>query len=144
MNRDIEVLNNIYKIVDMGIIGIDNVLTKIQNKALEKIFIDERREYNLIRIDAIKLLGDYEQKAKGISKMAEVSSTIMTDMELLKDDSDNKITKMMLNGSNNGIIEFHAMNPYFPVLKYSNEELKKKNFIVIGKVIKVENKSAFK
>lgn len=45
---------------------------------------------------------------------------------------------------NNGVIEFHAMNPYFPVLKYSNEELKKKNFIVIGKVIKVENKSAFK
>ncbi len=126
MNRDIEVLNNIYKIVDMGIIGIDNVLTKIQSKALEKIFIDERREYNLIRIDAIKLLGDYEQKAKGISKMAEVSSTIMTDMELLKNDSDNKITKMMLNGSNNGIIELTSLLNKGPVKNPKVEELSQK------------------
>lgn len=42
------------------------------------------------------------------------------------------------------IIEFHAMNPYYPILKYSKEELDTKNFKIIGKVIKVENKSAFK
>lgn len=41
-------------------------------------------------------------------------------------------------------VEFHAMNPYYPVLKFSEEELMQKNFKVIGKVIKVENKSAFK
>lgn len=41
-------------------------------------------------------------------------------------------------------VEFHAMNPYYPILKYTKEELKEKNFIIIGKVIKVENKSAFK
>lgn len=43
-----------------------------------------------------------------------------------------------------GIIEFYAMNPDYPILKYSNEELEEKNFTIIGKVIKVENKSAFK
>lgn len=41
-------------------------------------------------------------------------------------------------------VEFHAMNPYYPMLKCTKEELKEKNFIIIGKVIKVENKSAFK
>lgn len=51
------------------------------------------------------------------------------------------IRKIINNGD---IIEFHAMNPYFPVLKYTTDELKQKEFIVIGKVIKVENKSAFK
>lgn len=40
--------------------------------------------------------------------------------------------------------EFHAMNPYYPVLKFTPKELKEKNFIIIGRVIKVENKSAFK
>ncbi|MCI8641596.1 MAG: helix-turn-helix domain-containing protein [Clostridia bacterium] len=45
---------------------------------------------------------------------------------------------------NNGSIEFHAMNPYYPILKCTAEELNQKEFIVIGKVIKVENKSAFK
>ena len=109
MKRDLEVINNIYKIADMGIIGIDNVLTKIQNNALEKIFIDERREYNLIRIDAIKIIGDYEEKPKGISKMAEVSSTIMTDMELMRKCDDNQITKMMLEGTYKGIIELTSI-----------------------------------
>ena len=109
MKRDLELINNIYKIADMGIIGIDNVLTKIQNNALEKIFIDERREYNLIRIDAIKIIGDYEEKPKGISKMAEVSSTIMTEMELRRKCDDNQITKMMLEGTYKGIIELTSI-----------------------------------
>jgi hypothetical protein len=43
--------------------------------------------------------------------------------------------------------EFLAMNnntKKYPVMTYTKEELKEKNFIIIGKVIKVENKSAFK
>ena len=123
MKRDIEVLNNIYKIVDMGIIGIDNVLTKINDNTLTKVFIDERKEYNLIRIDAIKLLNEYEEKPKGISKMVEVSSNIMTDMELLKDGSDNQITKMMLQGSNKGIIELTSLLNKGPVKNEKVNEL---------------------
>ena len=46
--------------------------------------------------------------------------------------------------NNNDYVEFHAMNPYYPIMKYTKEELKNKNFKVIGKVIKVENTSAFK
>ena len=123
MKRDIEVLNNIYKIVDMGIIGIDNVLTKINDHTLTKVFIDERKEYNLIRIDAIKLLNEYEEKPKGINKMVEVSSNIMTDMELLKDGSDNQITKMMLQGSNKGIIELTSLLNKGPVKNEKVNEL---------------------
>ena len=44
---------------------------------------------------------------------------------------------------NNEIIEFQAMNPYYPSLKYTKEDLNKNNFKVIGKVIKVEITSAF-
>ncbi len=109
MKNDILVLNNIYKIVDMGIIGIDDVLTKIKSKVIEKVFIDERKEYNLIRIEAIKLLGDYEQPAKGISKVGKISSNIMTNMELINNVTDEKIVKMMLQGTFNGVIELSAI-----------------------------------
>ena len=37
------------------------------------------------------------------------------------------------------IIELHAMNPYYPIQKLSNTDFK-----IIGRVIKAENKSAFK
>ena len=44
----------------------------------------------------------------------------------------------------NDTVEFQAMNPYYPTMKYTKEELKKHDFTVIGKVIQVQNKSAFK
>lgn len=56
---------------------------------------------------------------------------------------DNKLMiRKIINKDN--VTEFHAMNPYYPMSKYTAEELKEKKFVVIGKVIKVENKSAFK
>lgn len=45
---------------------------------------------------------------------------------------------------NENSIEFHAMNPYYPVLMLTTDELKNMNFTIIGRVIKSENKSAFK
>lgn len=41
-------------------------------------------------------------------------------------------------------IEFHALNPYFPVFSYTEKELNQKQFKIIGKVVKIENISAFK
>lgn len=40
--------------------------------------------------------------------------------------------------------EFQAFNSYFPIMKYTKKKLNKKDFRVIGKVIKAENQSAFK
>lgn len=44
----------------------------------------------------------------------------------------------------NNVIDLQAVNIYCPVLKLTKEELNSKKFQMIGKVIKVENKSAFK
>lgn len=41
-------------------------------------------------------------------------------------------------------VEFQAMNIHYPTLKFTKEELSSKKFQVVGKVVKVENKSAFK
>ncbi len=56
---------------------------------------------------------------------------------------DNKeyIRKIIDNGNS---IEFQAMNVYYPVIKFEKDDLKNKKFQFVGRVIKVENKSAFK
>lgn len=41
-------------------------------------------------------------------------------------------------------IELQSMNPYFPNLKLTNEEIIEKNFKILGRMIKSENRSAFK
>ena len=109
MDKDLEVLNNIYSIVDMGVIGIDNVISKIKDKSIEKLFIDQKKEYNLLRVEAMKILTDLDKEVKKPPKIAEIGSSIKTDMELLKDDSDNNIVKLMIQGSNRGIVELTSI-----------------------------------
>lgn len=58
------------------------------------------------------------------------------------DDSLVLIRKILVLSNNT--IELHAMNPYCPVIVLSNEEIIKRNFNVIGKVIRAENNTAFK
>mgnify|MGYP002548383249 CR=1 FL=1 len=41
-------------------------------------------------------------------------------------------------------IELHTAIPYSQPIKLTNEEMKKRNFKILGKVIRVENSSAFK
>ena len=41
-------------------------------------------------------------------------------------------------------VELQAMNAYYPIIRLSKEEIIKRNFKIIGRVIKVENTSAFK
>ena len=41
-------------------------------------------------------------------------------------------------------IELHPLNPYFPIMKLTNEDLTTKDFKILGKMIKSENESAFK
>ena len=53
------------------------------------------------------------------------------------------LIRKILTLSNN-TIELHAMNPYCPVIVLSNEDIEKRNFKVIGKVIRAENNTAFK
>ena len=56
---------------------------------------------------------------------------------------DNKdyIRKIIID---NDFIELQAMNAYYPVIRLSKDGLSKRKFKVIGKVIKIENTSAFK
>lgn len=58
-------------------------------------------------------------------------------------DDNTILIRKILNLSNDNI-ELHAMNPYYPVIVLQNQEIKDRNFKVIGKVIRAENNSAFK
>ena len=45
---------------------------------------------------------------------------------------------------NNNVVEFQAMNFHYPTLKFTKKDLIDKKFQLVGRVIKVENRSAFK
>lgn len=62
---------------------------------------------------------------------------------LISLDNSTIIIRKILILSNNSI-ELHAMNPYYPVIVLQEDEIKNRNFKVIGKIIRAENNSAFK
>jgi hypothetical protein len=105
MNKNEEFLNCIYKNADMGIIGIKNVINKVHNDEFERLLKKQKKEYNDICKEAMKLLKNYNTKPDNIGVIARVSTKVMADMNLLNDDSTEKIAKLMMEGTNKGIVE---------------------------------------
>lgn len=113
MNEEVEFLQFIYKNAEMGIIGIDNVITKAKDEKFEKVLKDQRSEYDRICTEAENILKKYGKQNEEVGTMAKVSTTIMSEMTLLKDNSIQTIAKMMVEGTNKGIIEItEKINAY--------------------------------
>lgn len=105
MGKDVEFLNYIYQNAKMGVVGIDNIKAKIYDEELKDLIATQRKEYVTICDEATKILNELGVGEKDISAMAKVMTYFMANLELLKDDSASNIAKLMIDGSNKGIVE---------------------------------------
>ena len=113
MGKDAEFLNYIYQNAKMGVIGIDNIKHKIFDDELKNVIATQKKEYQKIADDASSILNELGLTEKDVSKMAKVSTYVMANLEMLKDDSSSNIAKLMIEGSNKGIIEINKnLNSY--------------------------------
>ncbi len=113
MGEEVEFLNYIYKNAEMGVIGINDVITKASNEKFEKLLNTEKKEYQNICKEAEDILKKYGKNTEEIGLMAKMSSKMMSEMEMMKDNSDQTIAKMMMEGTNKGIIEItEKINAY--------------------------------
>lgn len=113
MSEEVEFLNYIYKNAEMGIIGIDNIIAKVKDSEFEKLLKNQKEEYNNICREAENILKKYGKSNEEVGTMAKISTTVMSEMAMLKDDSINNIAKMMVEGTNKGIIEItEKLNAY--------------------------------
>ena len=113
MGKDAEFLNYIYQNAKMGVIGIDNIKDKIFDDELKNIIAMQKKEYQKIADDASSILNELGLTEKDVSKMAKVSTSVMANLEMLKDDSSSNIAKLMIEGSNKGIMEINKnLNSY--------------------------------
>lgn len=139
-DQNVEYLNCIYKNANMGIIGIDDIIEKVNSSEFEKVLNNEKNEYDAICREAINILKKYGKKEEDVSNLAKVSTKIMSEMKLLKETTDEVIAKMMIEGTNKGIIEVSEkinsydnsdseivllLNKLSELLKNNIEELKK-------------------
>ena len=113
MSEEVEFLNFIYKNAEMGIIGIDDIITKVKDESLEKLLKSQRNEYDNICTETENVLKKYGKQNEEIGLMAKVSTKVMSELSMLKENTSQSIAKMMVEGTNKGIIEIQEkINAY--------------------------------
>lgn len=113
MNKDTELLNYIYQNAKMGIVGIDNIKNDIKDNELLSTIREQQKDYYEICNKATKILLENNEDVKDISGIAKLMTYFDAKLNTLDDKSNTNIAKMMMNGSNKGIIEIQEkLNNY--------------------------------
>ena len=106
--NDVEALNELYKIVTMGIIGIDKVKGHIDDKIFAKTMSDAKKKYMVNKMDITNMLKELGEEPIEINIIIKMFNEIYTGIELIKYD-DSKIAKMLTEGTNKGIIKVEGI-----------------------------------
>lgn len=106
-NKNVDFLNTIYKISEMGIIGIDDIIDKVENANFRELLMEQREEYDKILRESEKLFDAYGMKEKELGAITKVNSKVMSEVKLMTNDGDDAIAKMMIEGTNKGVIKIN-------------------------------------
>lgn len=111
-NKNTKFLNCIYKTCEMGVVGINDVIDEVKKEEFREFLQSQKDEYNKVLEQAKDIFTKYGQDEKELGKMVKMSSKMMSEMKLIgKDDS--MVAKMMIEGTNKGIIKINkALNEY--------------------------------
>ena len=134
MEKNVELLNVLYQNAEMGIVGIEDVIYKVHNQKLYKELESEKKEYQKIIKYVKRMLKAENGQSKPINILAKISSSLYSDMKLMKSESDKLIIKMMIEGSYKSIGILTTKK-----LEYENAELDIKDFL--DSFIKILNKN---
>lgn len=122
---DKELLNYTYQNAKMGIIGIDNIKKEIQDRELLSTIVEQQKDYYEICNKATKLLLENNYDIKDVSGIAKIMTYFDAKLNTLENTSNTNIAKMMIKGSNKGIIEIEE--------KLNNYEGTNKKIIALAK-----------
>ncbi|MBQ6687181.1 MAG: hypothetical protein IJN03_01505 [Bacilli bacterium] len=106
MNKNIEFLDYIYQNAEMGVNGINQIVDRVDNASLANLMEEQKEEYDTILNEAKEIYKKYGKEEKELGKITKITSYMMTEMMMMsKKGENNAIAKMMIEGSNKGIIE---------------------------------------
>ena len=107
MNENNELLMYIYKNADMGVKSTTKLLKLLNtsDNKIKKVVEGELKGYEEFLKKSKALLKKNKVTPKGVSIIADISSSVAMDMEFMKDNSDSKIADILIRGFTMGNIE---------------------------------------
>ncbi len=104
-----EVLIKLHQNVEMGLVGIESVKDKIKSNELLEEILKEKKQYDSIKHSLKPLCKKYHVKDEELKPMIQMESDMMVNMKMLIDKSDSHIAKMMMEGTNKGLIQLEEL-----------------------------------
>ena len=104
-----EILLKLYQNVEMGIVGIEAIEDKIESRSLAKLILNQKKEYEILKEKLVSLCSKYNVEDKELGSLAKISSDVMVTMKTLMDKSEHTIAKMMMEGTNKGLIQLEEL-----------------------------------
>ena len=106
MKDNINTLDEVSKGASMGMVAIDFLYDKVQNKKFKKVLKNEYLEYEKISKKVHKIYKKYSDKEPHkLNEIQKIMTFYGIEMRTFKDESDSKIAELLLQGTNMGIIE---------------------------------------
>lgn len=100
-------LKTLDKIVTMGVDGIGYVEEKVSNKDLLKTLLEAKKKYLIIKRDILEEMRTYGEESSNNILVKKINE-LYTNIELIKG-NDSKIVKMLIEGTNKGIIKIEEI-----------------------------------
>ncbi len=125
-----EVILKLYHNVDMGVVGIESIEGLIDSEKFLNVIKKEKEEYKRLAKMLAKLCKKYDIQKIEISPVAKISSEVMVMMKTIKDSSVSHLAKMMIEGTNKGLIELELLQNHYE----KDKEIKE----MISNIIKLE------
>ena len=131
MYNDEEILNFIYQNAEMGIEGIDKILSKTDDHRFREHLQGQHQEYKEIMQRAEQMLNNKHYPVKSKIPAAKVMLNTVSDAKTLFSKSPSKLAEMMIQGNTMGVVKMiKHMNDY----EGNDIEVNR----LAGKVIKME------
>ncbi len=107
--KEKDVVLKLYQNLDMGVIGIESIEDKIDSRDLSKTILNQKKEYDKLKSEMISLCKKYEVEDKELGIFVKMNSDIMSNMKTMMDSSDSHIAKMMIEGTNKGLVQLEEL-----------------------------------
>lgn len=105
MNGNAELLNFVYQNAQMGVNTMKQILDRVEEGCLKEHLRKQLTEYEDFQQEARKKLNENGFDEKGIGAFDRLKTYLMINMQTMMDAGEEHIAKMLITGSNMGILE---------------------------------------
>lgn len=105
MNGNAELLNFVYQNAQMGVNTMKQILDRVEDGSFKEQLRKQLTAYEDFQQEARKMLNENGFDEKGIGAFDWLKTYLMINMQTMMDAGEDHIAKMLITGSNMGIVE---------------------------------------